>query len=464
MRGPRPGGGSHRTNAPQEHSSLFASAVTTYATNAATAALSLINVIIVARALGATGRGDVAFLITVAMVTGQLASLSVQEANGNIAGTQPELRARLATNSVLLAVLLGALGGAIVAGAVAIAPRIGGEVARPLLWLTLGSLPFVIARLYLSYLVQADYAFAASNLAWLSGPLTTALANGALALLGVLSVTTAITAWIVGQALGAVILIVYVARHAGFGRPDLSSARRGLTFGAKAHFSRLMTVGNYRVDQWFVGAISGSRQLGIYSVAVAWAEMLYYLPGVLVLVQRPDLVRATPRDAAAFAARMLRAALMLAAIFAGMLLIAAPVLCVTVFGEEFRGAIGQLRILAFAAFGISALELITGALIAQRRPLQATMAVLVAFVPTIVLDLLLIPDHAGTGAALARVLAYTAGGAAAALIFTRTFDGRLGDLVPRRSDLVWLVTKLRSRLRRAPDAAADPPAGNDAGA
>jgi O-antigen/teichoic acid export membrane protein len=445
------------TTAPR--SSLFASAVMTYATNLATATLSLVNVIIVARALGATGRGDVAFLITVATVTGQLASLSIQEANGNIAGTNPDQRARLATNSLLLSLLLGAVAGVIVAGAVAVVPRMGGEVARPLLWMTLGSLPFVIVRLYLSYLVQADYAFAASNLAWLSGPMTTALANGVLALFGVLSVTAAITAWIVGQALGAAILVVYVARHAGFGRPDPASARRALTFGAKAHVSRLMSVGNYRVDQWFVGAMSGSRQLGIYSVAVAWAEMLYYLPGVLVLVQRPDLVRAPHRHAAAVASRMLRAALILATIFAGLLLVAAPLLCVTIFGEEFRGAVGQLRILAFAAFGISALELLTGALIAQRRPLQATIAVLVAFLPTIALDLLLIPDHAGSGAALARVLAYTAGGAAAALIFTRTFDGRLRDLIPRSSDLMWLVNKVRSTMRRAsPDVPVVPPA------
>jgi len=442
---------------------MFASAVMTYATNIATAVLSLVNVIIVARALGAVGRGDVAFLITVAMVTGQLASLSVQEANGNMAGTNPELRAGLATNSVLLALSLGALAGALVAGVVVVAPAVGGEVARPLLWVTLGSLPFVIVRLYLSYLVQADYAFAASNLAWLSGPMTTALANGTLALFGALSVTAAITAWIVGQALGAAILVVFVARHAGFGRPDLRSARRVLAFGAKAHVSRLMSVGNYRLDQWFVGAMAGSRQLGVYSVAVAWAEMLYYLPGVLVLVQRPDLVRATRSYAASFAARMLRAALILATICAGLLLVAAPVLCVTVFGDEFRGAVGQLRVLAFAAFGITVLELVSGALIAQRRPLQATLAVLVAFLPTIALDLLLIPEHGGSGAALARVLAYTAGGVAAALIFTRTFGGRLRDLVPRASDLAWLVNRVRRALRRSAGAPGPPPAQTGGG-
>ena len=53
-----------------------------------------------------------------------------------------------------------------------------------------------------------------------------------------------------------------------------------------------MLLGNYRLDQWFVGAIAGSRELGLYSVAVAWAEALWYLPTALASVQRPDLVRA----------------------------------------------------------------------------------------------------------------------------------------------------------------------------
>ena len=54
-----------------------------------------------------------------------------------------------------------------------------------------------------------------------------------------------------------------------------------------------MGVGNYRADQWIVGSIAGARELGLYSVAVAWAELLFYLPGVISLLQRPDLVRAT---------------------------------------------------------------------------------------------------------------------------------------------------------------------------
>ena len=58
----------------------------------------------------------------------------------------------------------------------------------------------------------------------------------------------------------------------------------------------------YRLDQRLVGAISGARELATYSVAVAWAEALWYLPTALAAVQRPDLVRARAREAGAQAA------------------------------------------------------------------------------------------------------------------------------------------------------------------
>ena len=359
----------------------------TYATYLTVAALSLVNVLIVARVLGPSGRGDVAFLITVVTMTGMLASLSVQEANGVIAGTRPHLRRALATNSLVFSVVLGAIAALVVIAVVAVFPSVGGEVSRGLLYGTLASLPIVIVRVYLSVLCQADYAFGITNAAWLSGPVTTFVTNGALALLGSLTVGTAIGAWIVGQAICVVLLVIYVARHAGFGRPDAGTARQQFGFGSRTHPSRFLGVGQYRADQWFVGAIAGSRELGIYSVAVAWAEALFYLAGVLVLIQRPDLVRAEREEAVRDASRMFRVAVILASIMAVGLIVLAPVLCVTVFGDEFGGAVEMLRILAFAAPGIVAVELLGGALIAQRKPLHASAAIAVGFVLTVILNL-----------------------------------------------------------------------------
>ena len=104
------------------------------------------------------------------------------------------------------------------------------------------------------------------NAAWLLGPLTGVTGNAILAAIGRITVTTAFATWIAGQILGLAIMVAYAARRSGFGRFDLSLARRALSFGLRTHPGRLMGIGNYRADQWLVGSISGSRALGLYSV------------------------------------------------------------------------------------------------------------------------------------------------------------------------------------------------------
>jgi len=362
----------------------------------------------------------------------------------------------LATNSVLLSLVLGSTTAAVVAGLVTAFPALGGEPDRMLLWVALASLPVLILRQYLSLLAQAHYAFGITNAAWLSGPVTSLVVNGALTAMGRLSVGTAIVAWVGGQALGALILGAHVSRRVGFGVPDVGLAGRMLRFGLKAHVGRFMSLANYRVDQWILGGVAGSRELGLYSVAVAWAEVLFYLPAVLVMVQRPRIVRATRTEAARLAAKVVRFALLLAAPVAVALFLGAPVLCATVFGEDFRGSVDDLRVLALGAFGIAALELLGSAFTAQRRPLRAAGPVGVAFAATIALDILLIPRYGGVGAATATTLAWTAGGAVAVVVFTMTFPARATELIPTGREVRALLHTLRGARERAAVAGAPP--------
>jgi len=295
-----------------------------------------------------------------------------------------------------------------------------------------------------------------TNAAWLITPVANVTVNGLLAALGWLSVATAVSTWIAGQVLGTALLAWYVGRRlAGFGRPDLGLARRTVWFGVKAHAGRVMLLGNYRLDQWILGAVSGSRELGLYSVAVAWAEALWQLPTALAAVQRPDVVRASAREAARQAATAFRAATAVTLVLAVVFVAAAPTLCVTFFGESFRGSIDDLRVLVTGAVGVVALKQLGSVLTGQSKPTLASAAIGISFVATVVLDVALIPSYGGLGAAIASSVSYTVGGIAVAVIFARTLGGGLGDLVPRRSDLPLLWSRLRAVLKK--------PAGPGAG-
>ena len=431
---------------PRESRPSFVSAVAgTYLTNAFVAGLSLANVLITARALGPEGRGGLAFMTTMAMLTATLASLGVEEANGNLAGTQPGLRRALATNSVVIALVVGCSAAGLLLGLIEAFPSVGGDSTPALRWIAMAAIPILVLQVYLQFLVRADYGFRATNLAALVGPVLSVLANGILVALDVITVETALATWVVAQGLGTLVLVWYVDRRlAGFGRPDFRLIRRATGFGIKAHLGRVMKTGNYRLDQWILGAMAGSRELGLYSVAVAWSEALFYLPEALGMVVRPDVVRATHADAGSRVAVVFRAAILLSIPFVIVLVVAAPILCVTVFGDDFRGSVDDLRILAPGAFGIVALKLLGNALTARERPLLANVGVAVAFGTTIGLDVALIPIFGGAGAATASTVAYTVGGLVAVAVFTRAMHVRVGALLPRRQDLVRLVASLRA--------------------
>jgi O-antigen/teichoic acid export membrane protein len=427
------------------------SAAFTYGAQLGAAVLSLLSVLIVARALGAEGRGNVAFLTAMTFLTANLATFGVQEANGNFAASDPRARRALATNSVLLAVLLGVGAALFLSALIEVFPGIAGDSNPTVRLIAFAFIPAILLQIYLRFLVQADYGFAITNAAYVLAPLLNAVGNGLFYALGILSVNSAIGWWLAGQTLETVLLAWYVQRRlAGFGRPDVELVRRALRFGARAHPGRVMLLGNYRLDQWLLGAIAGPRELGVYSVAVAWAEALWYLPTALAAVQRPDLVRAAKDEAWRVAARIFRAAMFVTAACGLVMVVAAPVLCVTIFGDEFRDSVGMLRVLVIAAFGVGAVKLLGSALVAQGRPGLQSVAIGAGFVLSVVLDVLLIPPFGGQGAAFAAAIAHSTAGLVVATIFLRTLGGRPADLIPRPGDVRWFAAKLSARLRPRP--------------
>jgi O-antigen/teichoic acid export membrane protein len=139
--------------------------------------------------------------------------------------------------------------------------------------------------------------------------------------------------------------------------------------------------------------------------------------------------------------RVCRVGFVLSGAAAAVMVVIAPLLCVGVFGEDFHGSINDLRVLSLGAFGIVAFELLCNALTAQRKPMLGSAAIGVAFVLTVILDVLLIPRYGGIGAAVATTVAYTCGGIAAGLIFARVMHAQLADMAPRLDDLQWLRDK-----------------------
>ena len=130
-------------------------------------------------------------------------------------------------------------------------------------------------------------------------------------------------------------------------------------------------------------------------------------------------------------------------VLAAAMVVLAPFLCATIFGNAFSGSASMLRILAPGALGIVALKQLGGALIAQSKPVLESLAIGIAFAGMVALDLVLIPAHGGIGASVASTIAYTLGGLAVMAIFARTLEVPLRRLLPTRDEplLLWRAVR-----------------------
>ena len=403
------------------------------------AVVALLGTIVQARILGVSGRGQVVFLTVLMNLTMFVSMFGVHNSHANILGQEPERARNVTTNSVVFALVLSTVIAALAGLILAIIPsKVMQQVGWPLTLFALGGVWILVLQTYLRSLAIAQYQFRIANGSMLVVPVFTLLVNVGLGIAGALTVSLALAAWIVGQAIALVILLVWVRREIGFGPFDRRLAGRSFSFGAKNHLSTTMQLANFRLDQLFVGGIGGSATLGIYSVAVALAETMFYLPEVASQIQRPDLVRAEKKNAAADAAFGLRITL----------IALAPLLVNGLFGSEFSAATAQLRVLVPGAIGVATVKLLSSALVSQNHPLASSIAIAFSLATTITLDLLLIPAHGGMGAAIASTTAYWVGGLLTAVVFVRIFKISPRLLLPSANDVRALVTPIREKLAR----------------
>jgi O-antigen/teichoic acid export membrane protein len=119
-------------------------------------------------------------------------------------------------------------------------------------------------------------------------------------------------------------------------------------------------------------------------------------------------------------------------------LVAEPTLRL-VFGEVYAAGTSALLVLLVAMVPLSLSRILAADLKGRGRPGLVSWASLLSAVATVALDLALVPAFGILGAALASLLAYTAGAIAILLLFRHVTGARLAALAPTIADLRALI-------------------------
>ncbi len=403
--------------------------------------------LIIARSLGPTGRGAIAFFIVSVLVGCRLVSLGTAESTAVAAGRYPDRRSAILSQAVGLSLVLGLGGGALLAGVLALAREwLPHDIDGPMIVLIgLGILANTVFFIAFGYLRGCSRFKAYGGVLALS-PWVYAICLGALWAKSDLSIRSVAVVWVVYSAATAAAAVALAVPVAGFSKPDPRLVRESLRFGIRAWPGSLSGMVNARIDQVIMGFITTEAVLGFYSVAVNVSEILLYLPGATAAALLPALLRRAAEDRVAETLSVLRRLILV--MLAGTVVAAAvgaPLIPV-VFGGAYHSSIAPYLLLLPSGIGFAALLVSEAGLLAAGTPVRASLTMITAVVTGIVLDFVLVPRLGANGASIAASAAWLAGGALGAVFLRRR--GRLPwrDLVPGRSDVSGVVATARSTM------------------
>ena len=404
--------------------------------NALAAATGFITGPLLARALGASGRGNLQAIIVPLSVAPFVLSLGITAfvyrtlpRGRPVEEVIPSLGAPL-----LLLGLIAAAAGVPVADAL-----VGGrEPMRTFLIIGFVLTPVVLLIMLLSSSLAALErwrAVVAMSVIPFAVPF---VAIVGLAATGRLTVATAATATMLGSLLGIVpgLPLLISIRRPVF---RLSLAWESVVFGLKSWLGGLAQLANGRLDQVLMIALVPPRQLGLYAVATTISGASGPLAGA---VSPPLMARvgAGERHLMPQAVRMTVAVTVVLNL--GVALVT-PILLPLLFGASFRAATPMAMVLLAASVPLAGASVLSTGLQADGVPLIPSIGEGIALVVTVVGLVLLLPPLQAMGAAIVSLAAYSASFLFQLLMAKRRIGTPLSAfLLPSRADLLWLIRRI----------------------
>ncbi len=328
--------------------------------------------ILTARMLGPAERGRYYYIVTLAAVGVQLASLGIHSSNTYLIARKPALLAQIMANTAWIAVLGGV---AAAAGVLLFDLAIGGpEQNYVFVAAVLALTPSLLFFLYLSNIAVA-----------LNRPRTF---NGLIILNGVAAIAAALFAaypsptlsgFLVAAVAASLItcLVAWLVLAKGVKVPrsfDFPLFYQGIAYALRAHVATLLGFFMARMSVVVLRQFGGFADLGYWSVAAQIADALLILPATIGLLLFPALVRAEgSMRREQYKAALLQITLLMAVVCAASAVLARPAIAI-VFGAAYEPAVAIILALLPGVFFVGVGSAASQFLSASGFPLSQVIA------------------------------------------------------------------------------------------
>ena len=356
--------------------------------------------ILTARTLRPAGRGELAAMILWPLFIASVTTLGVPSSLIYYLRNKPEARARLIASGFMMSAVLGVVAAA---AASMILPWWLRQYSPSIITAAecfLITVPLCAVTLAGRAVLEASHEFSSSNAIQTLTPFVTLLGLLFLLVTHRINPYTAAVAYIAASIPAFVFMLVRVRRvgltATGIG---LDISRQILGYGIRSYGVDVLGTLALQVDQVLVVSLLSPSAMGSYVVVLSLSRMLNLFQNSVVMVLFPKAAGLSAVDVVTMTGNAARISGLVTAICGVLVCITGPTLLRVLYGNEYVGAVGVLRILVVEVVLSGATFVLAQAFMALDRPGVVTILQALGLSLSVPMMLWLIPRYGIYGAA-----------------------------------------------------------------
>lgn len=413
--------------------------------------LAIISVVILARALGPENRGILAAVLIYPQLLISLTEGGMRQAATLYIGKQKASDGEVLASLIFYVLAAGSLGYLMVLSIMWLTRP--DHFSLSMMLIAAAIIPTTLSvNAFRGYFLGKQKIKSFNRSTWIERALYVGLLV-TLYLLDSLTVTTAIIATTLAATFNAIQAWLYVKRiNDSTLRLDLSITWAMFKTGMVYAVALFLITANYKIDVLLLSWLSTPEQVGFYAVSSQVAELMWQLPGavMLVLMSRSANNRDDSKEWTQRVALVCRLMILISIIFAAFLSFASYYGTSLIFGNDYSDIKLLTATLLVASIFMVPFKTLNADLAGEGKPIYSIYTMLPTVILNIFLNMLLIKEYGAMGAAIATLTSYLLCSCLIISIYRNHKNIQLGKLlVPSLSDFRQLIDSVRNRRKKS---------------